>query len=89
MLRLLGAWLRPVERTVRVREVARSNRAAPTKQHHPRLTRRRGVFFNKKVEIMPGNSAFFFETKTQITNFNELHKLHEFFYSIQDGAATW
>ena len=32
MLRLLGAWLRPVERTVRVREVGRSNRPAPTKQ---------------------------------------------------------
>ncbi len=31
MTRLLGAWLRPVERTVRVREVARSNRAAPTR----------------------------------------------------------
>ena len=31
MLSLFGAWLRPVERTVRVREVARSNRAAPTR----------------------------------------------------------
>ena len=46
MLRLLGAWLRPVERTVRVREVARSNRAAPTKQYqHRPLRAEGGVFF--------------------------------------------
>ncbi len=35
MFRLFGAWLRPVERTVRVREVARSNRAAPTGSSGP------------------------------------------------------
>lgn len=30
-----GAWLRPVERTVRVREVPSSNLGAPTSNHSP------------------------------------------------------
>ena len=45
ILRLIGAWLRPVERTVRVREVGRSNRPAPTKAVLPRPTRGRVFCF--------------------------------------------
>ena len=41
---LNGAWLRPVERTVRVREVRGSNPRAPTKQFHTAHTRGRFCF---------------------------------------------
>ncbi len=44
MLRAFGAWLRPVERTVRVREVPSSNLGAPTVNLPARLQASREVF---------------------------------------------
>ena len=50
----IGVWLRPVERTVRVREVESSNLSTPTK-HESRLPTR-GSLFYLSIQAFPDAS---------------------------------
>ena len=80
MLSAFGAWLRPVERTVRVREVPSSNLGAPTSNHSPPIIG--GESFNLDVNVILRNlfSKYEFMKQNSPSLHRQLSNFQESFY---------